>query len=330
LANPHSILPLLRRAAATSGTFETRNPALLHVTGKDRLDLLHRLSTNDLLALPPGGAAETVFTTDKGRIIDLVLVLTLDTELILACSPGRAATIKAWIERYTIMEDVHVSVAPAGLHAFTVTGPDAGPALAAAAGQEVSPGSCMSSRAGAPLLLTASCRVGSGLRGLVLADESVVAGVRSKLAGAGVLWEEGDAELARIAAGLPAPEHELGDAFSPYDAGLRHAVSFTKGCYIGQEVIARLDTYQKVRRGLAGIIGHGSVEEAAIPFHVFDRHGDAGTITSLQLAGTGFIALGIIRTGADPDLRLSPESPASLHTVQLPMTAAALAHLERP
>jgi folate-binding protein YgfZ len=60
-----------------------------------------------------------------------------------------------------------------------------------------------------------------------------------------------DAEVVeawRILSGLPAPGHELTDEHNPLEAGLRDAVSFTKGCYVGQEVVARLNTYDKVSR----------------------------------------------------------------------------------
>ena len=58
----------------------------------------------------------------------------------------------------------------------------------------------------------------------------------------------------RISRGIPAFGAEISNAFNPYEAGLAHAISFTKGCYIGQEVIARLDTYEKVQRELVGLM----------------------------------------------------------------------------
>ena len=60
-------------------------------------------------------------------------------------------------------------------------------------------------------------------------------------------------ETYRISRGIASRGRELTDAFNPYEAGLRETISFTKGCYIGQEVIARLDTYQKIKRKLIGL-----------------------------------------------------------------------------
>ncbi len=61
-------------------------------------------------------------------------------------------------------------------------------------------------------------------------------------------------ETFRIARGIPDIGRELTNDFNPFEVGLRDAISMTKGCYIGQEVIARLDTYQKVKRKLVGIL----------------------------------------------------------------------------
>ena len=60
-------------------------------------------------------------------------------------------------------------------------------------------------------------------------------------------------EALRVENGLPRWGHELGDAYNPLEAGLTGSVSWTKGCYIGQEVVARLWTYHKVQRYLVGL-----------------------------------------------------------------------------
>jgi hypothetical protein len=71
----------------------------------------------------------------------------------------------------------------------------------------------------------------------------------------------------RIARGIPTGGSELTQDHTPYDVGLWNFISYTKGCYIGQEVIARLDTYQKVRRGLAGVMfdrGAGRIDRKSM------------------------------------------------------------------
>ena len=61
-------------------------------------------------------------------------------------------------------------------------------------------------------------------------------------------------ETRRILLGIPAPGHELTEDYNPLEAGLGEAVSFTKGCYVWQEVVARLNTYDTVSRRLVGLV----------------------------------------------------------------------------
>ena len=87
-------------------------------------------------------------------------------------------------------------------------------------------------------------------------------------------------EIYRIAKGLPRAGNEITGSFNPYDVGLTDFVSYTKGCYVGQEVIARLDTYQKVRRGLFGLRSTERLE--GLPARLTRDGSDAGVLTSLS------------------------------------------------
>ncbi|HEX7571676.1 MAG TPA: hypothetical protein VF514_01180, partial [Bacteroidota bacterium] len=84
----------------------------IEVTGSDRLDLLHRLSTNSLTGLPAGGVVSTVFVTDKGRVIDRVIVSAREDSLVLITSPGNEPLLTSWIEKYTITEDISFRTIP--------------------------------------------------------------------------------------------------------------------------------------------------------------------------------------------------------------------------
>jgi folate-binding protein YgfZ len=99
----------------------------------------------------------------------------------------------------------------------------------------------------------------------------------------------------RIQAGRPQPGTELTEDYNPLEAGLWHSISFEKGCYIGQETIARLNTYQGVKQQLWGIQLSAPVEPGS-PIQVDDDK--VGTITSILATADGPIALGYIRTKA--------------------------------
>jgi folate-binding protein YgfZ len=89
-------------------------------------------------------------------------------------------------------------------------------------------------------------------------------------------------ETFRIARGIPRYGSELNDAHNPYDVGLKFAISYTKGCYIGQEVIARLDTYGKVQRELVGITLNEDAEGVQAGAAIVYRGTEVGTMTSLS------------------------------------------------
>ena len=83
----------------------------LKIAGADALDLLNRLSTNDLLSITEAGqGASTVLTTNKGRIVDLLTLVRLDDHLLALTGPGNQQKVAEWIDFYTFGEDVTVAV----------------------------------------------------------------------------------------------------------------------------------------------------------------------------------------------------------------------------
>ena len=226
----------------------------LRVRGADRLDLLHRLSTNNLLSLKPFSSCGTVFTSDKGRIVDYVRVLVYPDSLVLLVSSNRVDRLRTWIERYTIMEDIQLEDITSSQTLFSLIGPNNFKSISSILDSPVQPGTFHEREVhGSRLTVDYQEEFGiewvnvltptpEGERSHRLIESLTEHAVQ--FIGAPMF------ELYRMTNGVPG-EHELTGAFNPYDVNLRHAISYTKGCYIGQEVIARLDTYQKAARGLA-------------------------------------------------------------------------------
>ena len=94
----------------------------IRATGDDVLDLLHRLSTNDLASIPHGQGAPTILTSDRGRIIDLVTVLNLGDHVLLLTSPETPETVLQWLDKYTIVEDVTLEDVTASTAMISVMG----------------------------------------------------------------------------------------------------------------------------------------------------------------------------------------------------------------
>jgi folate-binding protein YgfZ len=268
---------------------------LLRLQGAESLDLLQRISTNDLRGLRPGEARSTVFTTEKGRIVDFVRVLAAEDGALLIASGGAGPSLCNWIGRFVIMEDI------------LVTDLSVASRLQAAVGGDVH---------NLPPAGTGSWKQGSD-GGEIVCDMTEF-GIRWHFAGGAVpgatpaVAQPDAGELVRVLRGIPSRGAELRDAFTPYDAGLTWAVSTTKGCYIGQEVLARLETYQKIRRRLAGVLfgGLSGVVRAGEP--LFSDGEEVGVLTSIAPAQGLVAALAVLRTGiGDGGVVMTGEEGAS-------------------
>ncbi|MXZ03367.1 MAG: aminomethyl transferase family protein [Chloroflexi bacterium] len=253
--------------AQAFATYEKRGVAVFspqfgstfrHV-GPDALDLLHRLTTNSIIDIPDGSARRTILTNEKGRIVDVFWVMKRsDEELLLVTDSTDPSSMRDWIDRFTIIEDAELIDASDFLARWYVVGPNASDALGEAF----------------PELDFADCGIGE-LRGMDVVDGGVVlflmtdtAGLESWLVIGGTpgipeinsRFEKAGMEPVsnklfdhiRISNKVPIAGFDLTEDVNPLEAGLLDLIHFEKGCYIGQEVIARLDTYDKVQRSLVG------------------------------------------------------------------------------
>ena len=229
----------------------------IKAVGADFLDLFNRLSTNKVDNLAAGQGAPTILTSDKGRIIDLVYTFNLGPYVLLLTSTGAEAKVMRWIDKYTIMEDSELEDTTRSTSLITVAGPQARPLLENLTGINLE-----SLRNYGSLEVT----VGSAKTILIRMDLGplqsfqLVMPVSDADATWDVLSDSGAApvgmmawEALRIKAGVPVYGREMGESYNPLEAGLIGAIDFEKGCYIGQEVIARLDTYDKVQKALVSL-----------------------------------------------------------------------------
>lgn len=273
----------------------------LIVTGRDRNDLIHRLCTNVVVGLERGRGVPACFCTNKGRMIDWTVVLERgDDLLILSGNPERLA---GHILQYTISEDVTVRNYMA--IELLVCGPRAREVL----GVDLERW-CFTDRALAGVkvhVVRVEPLLGDAY--VVLAPDAVA--LRKMLAEHGPALDPVQVEELRVRGGIPAHPNEINEEHNPWEARLDEAVSLRKGCYIGQEVIARLDTYDKVRRRLVGLRLEAP-REASAPL---SREGE---VVGLLTTVAGRIALGYV----DGD-QAEPGTPLDgARVVALPMTAA--------
>jgi len=255
MPDPAGYQALRRSAALLDSTARAR----VRICGKHRLELLHRMTTQDLRTLAAGEGRTAVLLTDKARIVDHLAVYALEEELRVLSAREDASPSLAHLKRYTLRDDFRAEDRSGATSLLWVLGPRAAEILAAAGIEEAASldGLCIRSLAeeGAFLLSTdGPCALNLAL----WLPQQRTAHWKSRLLAAGApaglqAASAADYEVVRIESGHPAHGSELSEEVNPLEAGLGGSVSWTKGCYIGQEVVARLDTYQKVQRHLVGL-----------------------------------------------------------------------------
>jgi folate-binding protein YgfZ len=267
----------------------------LRAVGRDRLDLLHRMSTNDLSNLATGEARPTVLTTPIARIVDQLWVLNRGETVLCLTSPGRATAVRRWLAGYIFYNDqVKFVDASAELGQLGLYGPGA-----AAVAEALMPGAAGLAENnflddGELLLLRARPLAGSGFT--VIAPVVRLESLWGQALAAGAVPAGEDAyQMLRLEAGQPG-NPELTEDYIPLEANLWPAVDFSKGCYIGQEIIARMESRGKLARRLVGIRLAAPVSAGA-EVRAAEGGPVAGRVTSAgELPGYGPVALAYLKT----------------------------------
>jgi tRNA-modifying protein YgfZ len=268
------------------------------VSGEDRLRFLHNQSTADFITLTAGMGCATVFINSTGRTIDLALGLVCDDQVWLLVSPGQREAIYQLLDQYIFFADqVYLQDVSDQTATFSLVG-SASSAVIAALGGNID-GLAYSHQVVA--LGETPVRIVTD-SGLALPGYTLIV----EVAQAKVLWEklvslgaipmgEGGWEELRIRQGRPAAGAELTADYNPLEVGLWETISFTKGCYIGQETIARLNTYQGVKQYLWGIKLQGA---AALGSPLLLAGDKVGVLTSYVATADGHRGLAYVKSKA--------------------------------
>jgi folate-binding protein YgfZ len=245
---------------------------LFRVSGADAAALLHHLTTSDVKKLSVGSSQEGVLISNKGRVLDWLTLLRLAPhEFLVITSPNRREFFAPYARRVVLFRQ-DVTIKEEKLPLFCVFGPQA---------QEVA--------TGAGWFPTQRLRGGGFLRvpapgehlGQPVCDDAVF-------------------NVLRVEAGLPVYGRELSEAVNPWEAGFDSMIALDKGCYNGQEVVARLHTYNKVKQKLMGL-RLDSLVGAAAPLKLKSQGKEAGTLTSaVESPRFGPVGLGYLRNDYQP------------------------------
>lgn len=279
-------------AKGTVAVIDRSQHGRLLVSGAKRFDLLNRLTSNDLRQVGPGQGTHTVLLTDKGRIIDDLKLYAREGDYYLVTSPGNQLQVKEHIEKLRFRDDVTLTDVTEATAMICLHGPQSAhllegvthahhlAALAPHHHAEVAIGSIR-------FLAARTTEIGGTGFALIVKGEDAEKVWRTLLTrgdayGTSPMGEEAY-EMVRIEFGVPRFGREITGDHNPLETRLDDAISWTKGCYIGQEVIARLDSRQKVSKLLVGLwLEPGPVPDAGSAIEDPARPGlKIGTLTSV-------------------------------------------------
>jgi len=292
--------------------------ARLKVSDADRIRFLHGQSTNDILKLKAGQSTMTTFCTSTARIIDLAEVFVSEEAVFLIVSPNRRDTVLKHVDKYIFFADkVKLDDLTEKTAMFTLMGP-ASTELLLRLGIDTRdmcglPGAfkffsctlksgdnidCMLIRSSGLQSIEGFTLIANADRAMELWRVLVNNGARPLGA---LQWEQ-----LRILDGRPAPDSELTEDYNVLEAGLWDTVSFDKGCYLGQETLAKLNTYKGVKTQLWGFrfaVGEdGVAPQPGADVYTVDGGDKVGVLTSRTFMGKDWVGLGYVRTkAADSD-----------------------------
>ncbi|MCC6337277.1 MAG: folate-binding protein YgfZ [Myxococcales bacterium] len=224
-----------RAAREGAALWDTSARDALRVTGDDRVSFLHGMVTNDVEGLAPGASCYAAMLTAKGAMVGDLRLLRREADLVLDTGAGRGPAVKDFLNKYLISEDAEVHDAPE-LAALAVVGPRAEEVVARLPKDAVL-GRLVSLLSGVDVLVP-KARVAE----LLAAAPDV-----PRLSAQTV-------EVLRVEAGVPVFGVDMTESTIPLEANLERALHFQKGCYIGQEVIARATYRGQMNKKLMGLL----------------------------------------------------------------------------
>ncbi len=319
------------------GLCDLSHRGLVRVTGKDRERFLHAMVSNDTKSLQPGQGCYATLLNVKGHLVADFVVYAEETSYLLEMEPQVVRPFVEAIDFFVFSEEVLFTDEAGSWGILAVQGPLAGDLLALACAQEL-PDLPMYSRipcqlAGHTVFVARRTYTGEDGYQLCTLPEHLPDVWQA-------LWQHRETcgggavglaalEVARIEAGIPVFGRDMGEETIPIEANLEAALSYTKGCYIGQEVIARLEARGHVNRKLVGLLIAGSLQPER-GAKILSPQREVGWITSAAYspARQQTVALGYVRREAlAPGTVLEVQTPQARvqATVEaLPLYKAAL------
>jgi len=304
------------------------------VAGEDRRDYLQGLLTNDVAALSAGRGCYAAYLTPQGRMIADMYVYELGDAIVMTMPIEVKDGVLSKLDQFIFSEDVRLGDVTDGFAQRTMLGPRATAVVAAVtAGTDealraLTPDGCVrTSFQGMPAIVMAASDFGApGLHVLVEQTSAAAFDAAAERAGA-VPLDAKTADVVRIEGGIPRFHRDMDEQTLPLEAGVEgRAISFTKGCYVGQEVIIRVmhRGHGRVAKKLVGLVLAGdAAPEPATPIESDGR--DVGAVTSAALSpalarpiALGYVQRDFIAPGTGLSIAGQPATVVALPFVDQP------------
>lgn len=314
-----------RHALAHAVLLDRSHEGRLEIHGTSRFDFLNRMSTNKIVGLTPGDCIPTIFINANARILERVLVCAYPEHLLLITEPGRNQSVLNLLQRQVFFQDqVQIRDITGQSVQFSLHGPAADSvmnALHASADQLAGlhslswslHGHTITAIRNKPYAHTHWTLIAPRDAAVHVVQSVLEAGQSGNLIGAGSLLFN----ILRIRAGRPG-RVELSQDYIPLELGLWDEVSFSKGCYTGQEIIARMESRSRLARTIVRL---RMSEFVAAPAEIRDANGaPAGNLTSSVQAPDGEIfTMAVIRVA-----HIEPGTQLFVGTGKVPATVVDL------
>jgi tRNA-modifying protein YgfZ len=293
MATVDALTPAYEACTHGAGLVDRSAMGKLLLTGDEAAKFLDGQVSNDIATLEAGHGRYATLLTNKGRMLGDLRVLDTGTGLLLITERTALQALFDQVRRGLIGWQAELHKRTLELALFSLVGPRA-EEIAAAAGLPI-PGPDEHDVAGQTV------RTDVGLDVLPTAEDAPAVGTALLAAGA-VGTPEAVAEIVRVESGRPRYGVELDETVMPEEAGIvDRAVSFTKGCYVGQETVARLHWKGKPNRHLRGLRLAAPVAPGATVLSTGEDAREVGTIGSAVVSPrAGAIALAILRRSVAP------------------------------
>lgn len=324
------------RAAREGAALFPRSRGLILVSGSDRASYLQGLLTNDITALQAGGGCYAAYLTAQGRMISDLHAYELGDVLLLTLPATTKDLVLAKLDQFIFSEDVQLGDVTEAYASTDVLGPDAARVLAQVTGLPADDlralpehGNRRHDVLGQPHIVLRVDDTGVGGFALVGPRDTATPLQEALVAAGAVRLDAESADALRVEAGVPRFGSDMDEETIPLEAGIEsRAISFTKGCYVGQEIIIRVlhRGHGRVARKLVGLqfAASADVPAAGTTLHAAEK--EVGAVTSSAWSPTlgSPVALAYVKRDlAEPGTGVTTASGAAATVVALPLVPTA-------